>query len=447
MQSTRTVPLSRGGSRITNRPLNQGLLLVFASVLYAIFVVSNSLGANSDIATNDSRGGSASAFDLSTLLGSGLIPAGPIKYGNETKEQRKNWERVLDRCTPIDTEVSLSPSCYSALTKYFMDEPVWEYSFELGYQRLTSVYGLQEGIVNARHRGLNQYGYDDYALDVIPLWRDVFDGGLKERIDVFLRTVRDSSCNEEILSNETGIQSGKSQRCAARELYKYASFLESCTTAFTRLFILRSPPVGDGFLFDNLNTYEAFLWVISEYESIDDEESRASGGIERMRKGYLHASWVAKQCGANSYALLSGEDSLATYTWSELGEPSENGDLRELISRTFYVALGISAKTGDEWAVRSYPLQFFEYSKEAKFLRDVRKRYPILMHKSLGFEGGSELTYSEERRHRAKAFLLIEELAGTDAAQRDFDVPDLSNEIDYVRSGGALKYPFSWSSK
>ena len=447
MQSTHTVALSRGRSRIKNRLLNQGLLPVFAGILYAIFVVANTWCAKSHIATNDSGDGSASAFDLSTILGSGLIPSGPIKYGEETKQQRKNWERVLDRCTPIDTEVSLSPSCYSSLTTYFMDEPVWEYSFELGYQSLTTVYGLQEGIVNARHRGLNEYGYEDYALDEIPLWRDVFDGGLKERIDVFLRTVRDSSCNEEILSNETGLQDGKSQRCAARELYKYASFLESCTTAYTRLFILKSPPVGDGFLFDNLNTYEAFLWVISEFESVDDEKWRAVGGLERMRKGYLHASWVAKQCGAKSYALLSGKDSLTTYTWSELGEPSENGDLRELISRTYYLALGISAKAGDEWAVRSYPLQFFENSKEVKFLRDVRKRYPTLMHRSLGFEGSSELTYSEERRHRAKAFLLIEELAGTDAAQRDFEVLDLSNEIDYVRNGGALKYPVSWSSE
>ena len=419
--------------------------VVVATSLWATLAAANSWSTEPNQPANAISHGLESEVDSSSLFSGGRIPNGPKQYRAESKQQHDNWERVLANCVPVATEAPLSPNCYSTLTTYFMDEPVWEYSFEMGYQDLSVVYGLNEGIVNPRHTGLIEYGYDDYASDEIPLWRDIFDGDLEKRIEVFLRTIADPSCNELISSNEMGFQENKSDRCAARELYKYASYLESCTTAFTRLVILKNPPVGDGFLFDNLNTYEAFLSVISELESVDSEKWRVAGGIERMRKGYLHASWVAGQCEANSFVLVSEGDSPITHNWSDLGGPLENDDLRALISRTHFVALKISAKTGEEWAVRSYPLEYFEYSEDAKILSEVRQRSPILVHKTLGFGLGSGLTYSEQRHHRAKAYPLIEELAGADAAQRKFDVSNLQQEIDYVRTGGSLKYPGFWS--
>ena len=417
------------------------------SSFLVFFVVTSVWSTGPEVTTNESNGRIVERFDFSSIFSNGSIPNGPISYREESEEQRKNWERVLDRCTPIDTEVSLSPICHSALTKYFMEEPVWEYSFEMGFQDLTSIYGLQEGIINPRHRGLNKYGYEDYASDEIPVWRDVFDGGIEKRINVFLRTVVDPSCKEIFQSNETGFREDLAERCAAGELYKYATYLESCTTALTRLFVLKSPPIGDEYLFESPSIYEAFIEVILKWEWLVDEKWRVEGGLDRMRKGYLHASWVAKQCETLSFALLPDGSSPTLYSWSSLGNLPENDDMRALISKTFLAALEISVKTGDERAVRTYPLRYFEHSEDAMILWDVRKRFPILTHKSLGFELGGELTYEEQRRHRAKAYLLTEKLAGTDVARRDFDVSDLQKELDYVQDGGALKYPAMWSRK
>lgn len=49
------------------------------------------------------------------------------RYFQETPEQRNAWQLAEKYCTPIDTNETLDEPCISALTTYFLDQPVWAY--------------------------------------------------------------------------------------------------------------------------------------------------------------------------------------------------------------------------------------------------------------------------------------------------------------------------------
>ncbi len=55
----------------------------------------------------------------------------------------------------------------------------------------------------------------------------------------------------------------------------------------------------------------------------------------------------------------------------------------------------------------------------------------------------SELDLTNQRRHQAKAFLLLEQQSGIAAATRKFDTAELKDEIEFVLLGGELSYPDS----
>lgn len=121
----------------------------------------------------------------------------------------------------------------------------------------------------------------------------------------------------------------------------------------------------------------------------------------------------------------------------------EDEELILSIQRTDDVALRISAKSGDEWAIRSFPLGIFTGNE---LVPELLEKYPLLMHRHLGSRTSgfrSELDWRDQEHHRAKAYLLLEELAGPDLARREFDFSKLQESVDYLRNGGELKYPRS----
>jgi hypothetical protein len=162
--------------------------------------------------------------------------------------------------------------------------------------------------------------------------------------------------------------------------------------------------------------------------------------VKMLQQGYLHSQWVTKQCSSNDPLVLPNP-------WL----PKENQHIQwsngknflNAIDLTHDTLLKIAAKSGDEWAIMSYPLSSHTSSE---FNSDVRIRYPLLMHRHLGstrWTGLSgDLPKLERNRHRAKAYLMLEELAGTKIAQEEIDISSLQDEINYVHSGGELKYPF-----
>ena len=111
------------------------------------------------------------------------------------------------------------------------------------------------------------------------------------------------------------------------------------------------------------------------------------------------------------------------------------------VNHTHDVLLKIAAKSGDRWAIMSYPLGIFT---SGEFNDDVAARYPLLMHRHLGSKTGwfrSELTEQEQAQHRAQAYLILERTIGENVANLEYDPITLEDEIKYVFNGGPLNYP------
>lgn len=359
------------------------------------------------------------------------VPPEPLRYYQESEEQKAAWLRAVSQCTPVNTEETPSDLCIASLTNYYIDQPVWDYSDIYYYDGIMGLRPLRVGRMNLRHR-LMPFSYSDYAMGKFPLWSDLFDGRLKKRQDRFLQVLADASCMELSSRTSGGIHEEMSDRCSSREMYKYAAYLDSCAVASQRMNRL-SAPNGRTQKFGNSSVYAVSVQVIGS--RIEDQSSRDLA-LKRQQKGYLHAYWVLEQCESNGYTLLPSVNS--SHVKQVTLRHDTNGYL-EAIEQTHDVALTISARSGDEWAIRSHIYGIY-VSDELN--NQVREKFPLLMHRILG-EGNlsGDLTPVDRKRHRAKAYLLLEEIAGTRAAQSVYKRHHLEEEIDYVQSGGELKYP------
>lgn len=385
----------------------------------------------------------------------------PTRYREETKQQREAWSHATRECTPVSPNSSLTTECLSVLDDYFVDQPIWDYSMPLLYYASYGRVSADDSI-NPRSGGVLSipFGYDDYMMEEIPLWRDVFDGRLKERVTTFLETVDDPSCEELTPHYSSGLQPEKFQQCSAREMFKFATFLESCTTASQRLHELDKESID--VMYAGQSNYELSVQIIAEY--IHDAESREIA-LRRLKKGYLHAFWVVQQCESNDFELvpedysdlfsMSGtslpptrfmDDHVLDWkpqqpTEADFGNESKSMTYLDLIAHIHDTALEVSAKSGDEWAIRS---TWFLSDWDLEFTMDVFERYPLLKHRHLGSEYFTrELSGPERKRHLAKAYLILEKQAGSAVAKREFNFADLKAEIELVRQGGALSYPSS----
>lgn len=359
------------------------------------------------------------------------VPPEPLTYYQELEEQKAAWLRAVGQCTPVRPGEILSDECLADLTKYYIDQPVWDYSDIYYYDGIMGFSPLRVGRMNLRYR-LLPFNYTDYAMGKFPLWSDLFDGHLKERQERFLQVVADADCMELSSRTSGGIHEEMSERCSARDMYKYAAYLDACAVASQRLKKL-SAPNRHTQRFGNSSVYEVSVQVIES--RIEDQSSRDLA-LKRLQKGYLHAYWVSEKCERNGYTLLSRVNPADNNQWSLRHDT--NGTL-DAIERSHDVALTISARSGDEWAIRSYV--FGTYTGD-ELNNQVREKFPLLTHRILAEGGfGGELTPVERDRHRAKAYLLLMEMAGTSVAQSEYKPDRLAEEIEFVRSGGELKYP------
>lgn len=72
-------------------------------------------------------------------------------------------------------------------------------------------------------------------MDDIPTWRDIFDGKVRERQKRFFRVALDSDCMELSTREVIGIDKRMASPCAASELYKYATYIDVCETAWQKI--------------------------------------------------------------------------------------------------------------------------------------------------------------------------------------------------------------------
>lgn len=358
------------------------------------------------------------------------VPKDLISLLRETQDQVSKWEKAIELCTPVHPSQPLESSCMAALSKYFMDAPVWDY----GSLYYIDSYGFGRADpfpVNPRP-ALLSYGPADYELQDAPRWHDIFDGKIEQRKGTFFEVVEDPTCRAIM---HGGIREEMGNHCQAREMYKYAAYLDACATAMRRLKVLNRATGRSGY--KGLSTYEMTLQVVKEKigDIVQQDMIR-----QRIQKGYLHASWVAHQCEPHGLALLPlKEEQKWTLGggYAELVEVGSDSATRWAVGHSNFVAMNIASRCGDEWAIRSCALT----PDDPEFLQDVYDQYPILYHRhlgsSLGGDGGG-FSRVEQRRHQAKAYLLLKQSLGTRIAQLSYDETDLKEEIEYVQKGGKL---------
>lgn len=368
------------------------------------------------------------------------VPTDPMSHFEESTEHTAAWQRAKQECTPIDVrELFEDQTCMEALTEYFLNEPVWAYSELNYYDRKRGLQPLPIKLINSRPRIL-PYSYADLQSDDIPLWRDIFDGDIDLRADTFLEVVANPECKALSERSSPGIQFDMVERCAARELFKYATYLDGCFVALQRENILVNIPSFSGILAnDSGSTYAVVQDIIKE--KIEDKTQQEQART-RLEKGLLHAIWMRSQCSENGYVMLPDiemDETMKfpkTFFWSP-----GMVKMYQSINVTHDIILKIAAKSGDRWAIQSYPLGILTSSE---FNADVRKDYPLLFHRHLGSPTGwfrSELTVQEKAQHRAQAYLMLKDLLGEKNASLEYDPTELEEAIKYVSDGRELRYP------
>ena len=351
----------------------------------------------------------------------------PIPYFEVSETHKENWANILEQCPPVDTREKIDESCLVIMSDYFLEQPIWSYRKMYHYHIME---GWRPIFVMELNRRMPHTAADFVNTDV-PLWQDVFDGQVEQRLAQVLDVVTDPDCLELANVRKVGIDESN----AARELYKYATYLDACYSAVKRLDYMQE--VFSGGRFTDLSRYEISLRLLDT--EVTDVELRASAK-RRMAKGYLHSYWVKQQCDSHGYVSIPGITlgSITTSTdkifWPEILDHKVN---ERLLNHTHDVALKIAAKGGDDWAIRSFDIG---RSSSAEFNDDLMKKYPLLWHRTLGDDGfGFGFTKEDEARYRAKAYLMLLEQVGEEIAQREYDPATLKEEIEYVQNGGVLK--------
>lgn len=157
----------------------------------------------------------------------------------ESEELQNAWERVERDCLPIEIGAKLSGSCLESMSQYFLNEPVWKYSTMDIYDNKTGRRRVVVSPLNYRHKRL-AYSSSDYIASEIPYWHDIFDSRIQFRKDLVSDVVEDPTCKILGDSRVGGIRREMASLCHGRELFKYATFLNGCTTAIERLHVLNS---------------------------------------------------------------------------------------------------------------------------------------------------------------------------------------------------------------
>lgn len=209
----------------------------------------------------------------------------PIFYGIPSRHSALSIEDLLKKCPDVNRS-GATDGCLGVLSEYFISDPIWVAS-RIEYH---SSHRTRDGdtLLNNRARKL-RYEYDDYAIADVPIWSDIFDGKIPERIFLIEQAMERIECNS-LLDKGTGIQPQMAERCEAREMVKYAAFLDACITGSHRFFTMSSKAFKDD---RTQNVYEYGLESIERRWPDPDHRRIAK---DRFVTANLRAAWVSSLC-------------------------------------------------------------------------------------------------------------------------------------------------------
>ena len=324
---------------------------------------------------------------ISVLCSSLVCTANHYVLDDESKFNRSVSEG-LESCPPLDDfAYGIQPKCYEVLNGLFLSRQVWEetsFTYYLGNHIREEQYSLNDRWTKISVRR------SDLTLDDRLLWSNVFDGHETSRENLVTQEFNDDTCRDLVYSQ--GIYPSLGWRCRARDLFLYSIYLDTCLTSFKRVRTL------------SIRTNEGQSWYQHGLEMIEEFHSDESiGRSAKLTRQYAHAAWVVKKCTPfNATPFL---DNLT------VGSVTPNNsydleDLSDLLRMGHDAALTISARAGNEWALRSKRPPF-PSSTDPEYWDHLYKVNRILVHHWLsGGYDGNNITDRDKLLHALAAYRL-----------------------------------------
>lgn len=303
--------------------------------------------------------------------------------GEESSQSEVTIDDLVRICEGFDNPFEvLSDKCYSELDGYFLSRPVWEESVMYLY---TGQYGaIHRSLVSLRSQYLD-YDSTDYQDGKFPLWRDIFDDGIETRHDVVVKVFNDEACRE--IGTSGAINPELSKRCHSTELIKYAIYVDACLSGFYRDDAI-SKPGGR----NKETAYERSLDGLH----LGHQLLKMGGDVESFKRSALHSKWMAQKCQPLYFQPF--DPNLQEYDWGSDGAIGVL-DLAENMKLAYNAAVGIAARSGNDWAIRVYYPP--SPSQDQEYWQSLVETDPVLVHRFLASPRGYSVLTKEEQTWQA----------------------------------------------
>lgn len=290
-----------------------------------------------------------------------------------------------DHCLKVsDPPVSVGKSCLDRLSDYFENKPIW-INATMIFHRNNKI-KINHWVLNRRVPYLMFTDVD--LIGDAPTWGDIFDGKVSERMAAVADVLDIEACAQ--LKDHGGIHPLLTSKCQARELYKYATYLDVCLSGFSRSSLLNANNPTTG-----VSVYETARKGLDNSQTIDE----ANDNDWKLVENYLHSMWITDQC---SNMLVLPLDDNVDFVDTISGKGSF-GDMEKALSTVHDTALAISARAGDPWAVAS----FYErgLSEDVEYWESLYEVNPLLFHRWMSTSIGNFWFDDEEQvLHAMKAY-------------------------------------------
>ena len=315
-------------------------------------------------------------------------PVLTLEHEGDISDRNKLLFALEEHCRNVgDLPNNPDESCIAKLNDYFSDVPIWRSTVAMTYQGTRGVghFSPYDGRAT-----LLRYDELDFLLDDVPTWNDVFDGNEEDRLNTVAGVFADRAC---LALRETGrIQPSFENRCEARELFKYARYLDACITGFSR-----------SAFFNAKNRRSGKSWYEGARETMNPNEvvDRTKGNGWHLVENYLLSILNNQKC--MDLHFVTVEPYVAN---PSAGISSHSiGELQEDIKPMYDASMAIAARAGDNWAIQSYHEK--QMRGDVAYWESVYEINPILFHRWMSSLIGARWYDNEERLlHAWQAYTL-----------------------------------------
>ncbi|MCY4144229.1 MAG: hypothetical protein OXG08_11175 [Gammaproteobacteria bacterium] len=282
-------------------------------------------------------------------------------------------DRVLEQCADKDSIErvvdGLDDRCFSAMDDYFLTRNAWRHTNVdyFGFARRREIHRS----IFSGHLPVSWRGKNARLVRNAPRWQDIFDGDETSRADMVLGVLEDQVCAE--LAFDTGpLRIDLRERCQARELFKYAAYLDACRTANERYTILNS-------------------WFSQE----------------QVIEAKIEATWLVSKCGTVHVAAVDSDLRPFSRENSSV-EATPSDEFLEAEKNGYDAALSIAANVGDTWAIHSRRIVLDR--ENSAYWQSLFELNPALVHRMLAWSATDIL---EEVWHAAQAYEFDRQTRGS----------------------------------